>query len=457
MVSNFGIPTPPAIESSSSKYVYDNSDESKPKIVTGISPVHDKKSPEPSTPISPSPKVTRISRFRYYFTDKETLNNSIFEIATEHNIKIPEDSSSYKMTAPTDQNPVPLLDSSSSAQSSSSVSSPSDTNTTDTTDTSNTTEDASKSDNNSKNYVINKKKRKGIPRRAPDLSELEQEPGIVFSFPTVFQAGPQKQHRTIEDRNAFANPIPAYPYTSNNLTSGSSAALIHRPVLLPDIVRKMTDDRRSQMRSRPTTRAKNKRDHQELEYLKSSGLESIRDPTDNAAPLPNQSEESSTGSRRGRTTMRGKTSPTLAPTSAPTMASSSSIKTTSTGSGEAKAHGNDDDPDFAPPAKKRKTEHAVPIKAANVSPARGNRRESNKTKVCASCRTRTTPCWRPAWSSELFLCNSCGLRYKKTKCVCPNQECRYIPLKSEYNAMFKKAKNGDCPDTKRCCRCQTQL
>ncbi|CAG8498554.1 9632_t:CDS:2 [Diversispora eburnea] len=427
MASNFGIPTPPAIESSSSKYAYDNSDNDKPKIVTGISSVLDMKSSEPSTPISPSPKVTRISRFRYYFTDKETLNNSIFEIATEHNIKIPEDSSSYKLTAPTDQNLVPSLDSSSSVQSSSNVSSPSDTNTTDTTDT---TEDASKSDNNSKNYVINKKKRKGIPRKAPDLSELEQEPGIVFSFPTVFQAGPQKQHRTIEDRNAFANPIPAYPYISNNLTS-VSAALIHRPVLLPDIVRKMTDDRRSQMRSRPTTRAKNKRDHQELEYLKSSGLESIRDPTDNAAPLPNQNEESSTGSRRGRTTMRGKTSPTLAKAhgndgndssffyyhvdnkrrfSESSLSSMSTSELSEYDLNIDNFDDDEDDPDFAPPAKKRKAEHAMTIKTANVSPARVHRRDSNKTKVCASCRTRTTPCWRPAWSSELFLCNSCGLR-----------------------------------------------
>ncbi|CAG8850026.1 20615_t:CDS:1, partial [Racocetra persica] len=39
-----------------------------------------------------------------------------------------------------------------------------------------------------------------------------------------------------------------------------------------------------------------------------------------------------------------------------------------------------------------------------------HRRESgNKTKVCASCRTRSTPCWRPGWRPDLFLCNSCGL------------------------------------------------
>ncbi|ORX89348.1 hypothetical protein K493DRAFT_410491 [Basidiobolus meristosporus CBS 931.73] len=56
-------------------------------------------------------------------------------------------------------------------------------------------------------------------------------------------------------------------------------------------------------------------------------------------------------------------------------------------------------------------------------------------KCCASCGVKHTPCWRPGWSEHVPLCNSCGLRYRKTKIYC--RGCLYIPLRSEINASSK--------------------
>src|SRR6266540_7334375 len=58
-------------------------------------------------------------------------------------------------------------------------------------------------------------------------------------------------------------------HNNNNL----AAKIIYRPLLLPDIVRSLTQARRSRMR-RPETRAKKRRENQELELL---GLEHIID------------------------------------------------------------------------------------------------------------------------------------------------------------------------------------
>lgn len=54
-------------------------------------------------------------------------------------------------------------------------------------------------------------------------------------------------------------------------------------------------------------------------------------------------------------------------------------------------------------------------------------------RVCLSCHNTDSPCWRPSWSGKKTeqLCNSCGLRYKKTKTRCLNMDCRKIPTKSE--------------------------
>lgn len=60
-------------------------------------------------------------------------------------------------------------------------------------------------------------------------------------------------------------------------------------------------------------------------------------------------------------------------------------------------------------------------------------------RVCISCGLDQLPCWRPSWSAkEGQLCNSCGLRYKKTAARCLNNECRKIPAKGEWSLMQMK-------------------
>lgn len=62
-------------------------------------------------------------------------------------------------------------------------------------------------------------------------------------------------------------------------------------------------------------------------------------------------------------------------------------------------------------------------------------------RLCISCGSDQSPCWRPSWSiKEGQLCNSCGLRYKKTSARCLNDECKKIPAKGEWSLMQTKGK-----------------
>lgn len=62
---------------------------------------------------------------------------------------------------------------------------------------------------------------------------------------------------------------------------------------------------------------------------------------------------------------------------------------------------------------------------------------SNASKRrCISCGNDNSPCWRPSWSpSAGQLCNSCGLRYKKTNARCVSKSCGRIPAKGEWATM----------------------
>ncbi|CDO92135.1 unnamed protein product [Kluyveromyces dobzhanskii CBS 2104] len=61
----------------------------------------------------------------------------------------------------------------------------------------------------------------------------------------------------------------------------------------------------------------------------------------------------------------------------------------------------------------------------------------NSHRFCVSCHITDSPCWRPSWSKNKQdqLCNSCGLRYKKTHTRCTNENCRKIPSKGELTLM----------------------
>ncbi|RIA88109.1 hypothetical protein C1645_877605 [Glomus cerebriforme] len=379
------------------------------------------------------------------------------------------------------------------------------------------------------NRSVRRSKRKGIPYKSPSREDLYREPGFVFSFPVVFDnALPTKCSNNdnndddkndnskeihVDSNNNINNNKNTSMESSNGITtknkddSSSShhhhhqkpqlAKIIHRPLLLPDIVRKLNLVRRSKMRTRPVTRAKNRRENQELDVFK-LGYEQIIDsqnnnsvaieeakarkrrvatvgrpskklilPSSGSSQVPrssNSGENNNNKSPRGSSICSTSSSssataafyriPSKRRDSISVSSSLSSIPPSELSDFDLNSDNfgdDEDDPDFAPPAKKRKSE------VQRGSKAVGRKESNSKVKVCASCRTKSTPCWRPGWSTDLMLCNSCGLRYKKTKCVCVNPECRYIPLKSEYNAMFKKPKNGDVPDLKRCCKCQTPL
>ncbi|GMM30993.1 DNA-binding transcription repressor [Martiniozyma asiatica (nom. inval.)] len=80
-------------------------------------------------------------------------------------------------------------------------------------------------------------------------------------------------------------------------------------------------------------------------------------------------------------------------------------------------------------------------------------------KKCLSCHSSNSPCWRPSWNPEQGqLCNSCGLRYRKTKARCTNVECLHIPSKSEWNIINKRGKiNGASHDHLKCLRCDSHM
>lgn len=59
---------------------------------------------------------------------------------------------------------------------------------------------------------------------------------------------------------------------------------------------------------------------------------------------------------------------------------------------------------------------------------------------CISCGSDQSPCWRPSWSTTAGqLCNSCGLRYKKTGARCVSPNCGRIPAKGEWVTMKRYA------------------
>lgn len=81
-------------------------------------------------------------------------------------------------------------------------------------------------------------------------------------------------------------------------------------------------------------------------------------------------------------------------------------------------------------------------------------------RTCISCGSDQSPCWRPSWSAkEGQLCNSCGLRYKKTSARCLNKKCRKIPAKGEWALMqsSKMVKFSDGDEGHACLDCGSKV
>ncbi|PSK40393.1 hypothetical protein C7M61_000028 [Candidozyma pseudohaemuli] len=99
------------------------------------------------------------------------------------------------------------------------------------------------------------------------------------------------------------------------------------------------------------------------------------------------------------------------------------------------------------PKKKQKTKF-IPITPPSVKDKSRSelmrlppRHGQQAARVCISCGSDQSPCWRPSWSiKEGQLCNSCGLRYKKTLARCLNKKCKKIPAKGEWLLMQTKGK-----------------
>ncbi|CAJ0926299.1 18318_t:CDS:10 [Entrophospora sp. SA101] len=187
---------------------------------------------------------------------------------------------------------------------------------------------------------------------------------------------------------SIANPVINLDYNPYYV-EGPSATIIHRPLLLPDIVRSYAQEKRNQMRSRPITRAKNKQENHILDIHRERDILS--------------------------STRRDRRSPRVVSSNPNSHRSRTNYNNSSNNNNSAIANHN----------------------IINGRRSRRGRESSN--------------------------------RGSKTKCVCPNTGCRYIPLKSEYNAMFKKrvavagsgasntpgSSNNDSDDIRRCCKCQT--
>ncbi|KAH3665709.1 hypothetical protein OGAPHI_003897 [Ogataea philodendri] len=76
-----------------------------------------------------------------------------------------------------------------------------------------------------------------------------------------------------------------------------------------------------------------------------------------------------------------------------------------------------------------------------ATPSASSSSYTGGSRKCISCHSAQSPCWRPSWSSsEGQLCNSCGLRYKKTRARCLNPQCLRIPAKGEWTLMKNKGK-----------------
>lgn len=86
---------------------------------------------------------------------------------------------------------------------------------------------------------------------------------------------------------------------------------------------------------------------------------------------------------------------------------------------------------ITPPSVKNKTRLELMKSPSRATPS--------FPRMCISCGLDLSPCWRPSWSpKEGQLCNSCGLRYKKTAARCLNPLCRKIPAKGEWSSMVSK-------------------
>lgn len=74
---------------------------------------------------------------------------------------------------------------------------------------------------------------------------------------------------------------------------------------------------------------------------------------------------------------------------------------------------------------------------------------AGRMRQCISCHITQTPCWRPSWDPIIGqLCNSCGLRYRKTQIRCSSPQCANVPSKLDLAAIRTQCRGShlQCPN-----------
>lgn len=94
-------------------------------------------------------------------------------------------------------------------------------------------------------------------------------------------------------------------------------------------------------------------------------------------------------------------------------------------------------------AKPSSSSYPFPIEAPIAREKKSPKsRAVQKSKTCASCKTKKTPLWRDSEDGTPY-CNACGIRFKKYRFRCSS--CLYIPRKDEREV------------SRSCCQCGSRL
>ncbi|CAG8492271.1 5230_t:CDS:2 [Ambispora gerdemannii] len=438
LASNFGIPTPPTsvfddnLDAKSpffppfSKKNDEHFYSASPSSTNGAAEIY---SPEPASPIITNTNAniiinsnsnstinmnnrqnnvssSRKSRSRYLISDDSVLSKIIPMIMKEHNM----DSLS---SSPYDN------DSSSSYSSFDNISC---------------------SKNNSvlslstSSALTSKRKRKGTPYRSPDQDENQNDPGMIFRFPVVFsdnQSSASSSSSSLQNTPAITVTEDPFNNTNDNDDiDNQSSILDYYPT-------KAISTTPAHSSNGVTTTNNNSRVNTNFPQYKNTSSSSTGHF--NANNATNTSFYYISDKRR--TSM--------------SLSSLSSMPTSDLSDLDADNYGDDED-DFLRNPKQIKlgTGSGLGITITPQTPTSYNNGK-NIAKANNNYLAMQIIEQKFALVVELRVLPVGDL---KTKCVCPNLDCRYIPLKSEFNAMFKKQKNGgDIPDAKRCCKCSSYI
>lgn len=239
------------------------------------------------------------------------------------------------------------------------------------------------------------------------------------------------------------NYIPTNNATSNNNSNSNTGSntLLSSPILSPKRSRSMSPRRNSKSKigkigkinsTTTTTTARSR--------SRSRSPGRLIDLTDTTMTTPPQSQinnerKNSTSSlpRYHKFSLVGTTSPVLLPQTNDTK--THSLHSTQTSTTKNKSPRSYSAPTSTNTSPRRE-------KGMNHTHHTHHHHPHGALRKCVSCDSQDSPCWRPSWSKRRQdqLCNSCGLRYKKTKTRCLNMECKKIPTKGELNIMKSQGK-----------------